>query len=168
MLSQGPAMPPLLMTQPPDEARKVSSSSYLGALSTGNPLSKRLSQRQALRPNCSLYPTPLRRSCGGRGSCKQLNLTQNTILLCCATIGKTLRLFTNKGPSFYTKLRHIDTANHWLHQEISKGTIKLAWARTNDMSADGLTKALPKQKHKAFIKLIGLVDIEERIQHHNT
>jgi hypothetical protein len=80
---------------------------------------------------------------------------------------QTLRLFTKKGPSFYTKLRHIDIANHRLHQEISKGTIKLAWARTNDMPADGLTKALPRQKHEAFIKLIGRVDIEERIQRHN-
>jgi len=42
----------------------------------------------------------------------------------------------------------------------------LAWTRTTGMPADELTKALPRQKHEAFIKLIGLVDIAERIQHH--
>jgi len=29
------------------------------------------------------------------------------------------------------------------------------------MPADGLIKALPRQKHEAFVRQIGLVDIEE-------
>ena len=33
------------------------------------------------------------------------------------------------------------------------------------MIADGLTKALPRQRHEEFIKLIRLDDISERIQH---
>ena len=31
------------------------------------------------------------------------------------------------------------------------------------MIADGLTKALPRQKFENFVKIIGLVDIEERV-----
>ena len=31
------------------------------------------------------------------------------------------------------------------------------------MPADGLTKALPRQKHKKFVQVSGLVDIAERL-----
>lgn len=77
---------------------------------------------------------------------------------------QTLRLFTSKGPAFYTKLRHIDIANHWLNQEVDKGTLKLTWIPTARMPADGLTKALPRQQHETFVRLIGLVDIADRLQ----
>jgi hypothetical protein len=33
------------------------------------------------------------------------------------------------------------------------------------MPADGLTKALPRQKHDIFIKQLGLVDISKRLHH---
>jgi hypothetical protein len=32
------------------------------------------------------------------------------------------------------------------------------------MIADGLTKALPRQRFKAFVEMIGMVDIQERLQ----
>ena len=32
------------------------------------------------------------------------------------------------------------------------------------MAADGLTKALPRKRHEAFIKKLNLVDIKERIK----
>jgi len=31
------------------------------------------------------------------------------------------------------------------------------------MIADGLTKALPKQRFKSFVNMIGMVDIKERL-----
>jgi hypothetical protein len=38
------------------------------------------------------------------------------------------------------------------------------WVATNDMTADGLTKALPRQKQERFVRQLGLVDIKERLK----
>jgi len=64
-----------------------------------------------------------------------------------------------------TKLRHVDIHNHWLRQEHAERRVVFQWTPTRDMIADGLTKALPRQRHEEFIKLIRLDDISERIQH---
>jgi hypothetical protein len=37
------------------------------------------------------------------------------------------------------------------------------WKATKEMIADGLTKALPKQRFKSFINIIGMVDIKKRL-----
>jgi hypothetical protein len=37
------------------------------------------------------------------------------------------------------------------------------WKPTREMIADGLTKALPRQKFGNFVRMIGLVDIRERL-----
>ena len=34
---------------------------------------------------------------------------------------------------------------------------------TKEIIADGLTKALPKQRFKSFVNIIGMVDIKERL-----
>lgn len=44
----------------------------------------------------------------------------------------------------------------------------MTWVPTTEMPADGLTKALPHQKHVDFIDQIGLIDIAERINRSNT
>ena len=62
-------------------------------------------------------------------------------------------------PKLVTKLKHIDIHQHWLRQETEKGTLKVEWISTNDMPADGFTKALGPQKHTAFIKQLNVVDI---------
>ena len=62
-----------------------------------------------------------------------------------------------------TRLRHVDIHNHWLRQEYQAGRVSIRWLPTAKMPADGLTKALSRQKHEGFISLIGLVDISERL-----
>ena len=39
----------------------------------------------------------------------------------------------------------------------------LQWKVTKEMIADGLIKALPKQRFKSFVNIIGMVDIKERL-----
>lgn len=56
-----------------------------------------------------------------------------------------------------TRLRHVDIHHHWLRQEAQAGNIHLRWTPTAVMIADGLTKALPRQKHNQFVKSVGLV-----------
>jgi hypothetical protein len=58
-----------------------------------------------------------------------------------------------------TKLKHVDIHQHWLRQETAKGTVKIEWISTTDMPADGFTKALGPQKHRAFLQQLNLVDI---------
>jgi hypothetical protein len=57
-----------------------------------------------------------------------------------------------------TKLRHIDIHNHWLRQEVRDARTSVRWVPTAEMPADGLTKPLPRQRHEAFIRQLGLVD----------
>lgn len=74
---------------------------------------------------------------------------------------QTIRLVTAEYPHLTTKLKHIDIQHHWLRQEISNGNIQIEWVPTAEMPADGLTKALPRQKHEIFIHQLGLVDISK-------
>jgi hypothetical protein len=64
---------------------------------------------------------------------------------------QTICLITKDAPKLVTKLRHIDVHQHWLCQEVQAGRIKIEWALTNNMAANGLTKALPRQKHEHFV-----------------
>jgi hypothetical protein len=41
--------------------------------------------------------------------------------------------------------------------------VKFEWKPTKEMIADGLTKALPRQKFRNFVRMIGMVDIAERL-----
>jgi len=63
-----------------------------------------------------------------------------------------------------TKLRHIDIHNHWLRQEVRDAHISVRWVPTTEMPADGLTKQLPRQRHEAFIRQLGLVDISDKLR----
>ena len=67
------------------------------------------------------------------------------------------------SPKLVTKLKHVDIAQHWLCQEVANKSINIKWISTNKMAADRLTKALPIQKHKEFIKQLNLVDIKHLI-----
>lgn len=69
----------------------------------------------------------------------------------------TIRTFTTETAQFTTKLRHVDVHRHWLRQEVQKGNIIVTWTPTLKIIADGLTKALPPQRHQEFINLLGLI-----------
>jgi hypothetical protein len=62
-----------------------------------------------------------------------------------------------------TKLRHVDIHQFWLRQEVQSGTVAVHWIPTDAMAADGMTKLLPKDLHKRFIALLGLVDVTDLI-----
>ena len=44
------------------------------------------------------------------------------------------------------------------------GSIDVQWIATTDQKADGLTKALDRIKHSAFVKQLNLVDCSHHIQ----
>ena len=62
-----------------------------------------------------------------------------------------------------TKLRHVDIHNYWLRQEISTRKILVDYIPSQDMLVDGFTKALQNNAFKDFVRQLGLVDIQERL-----
>lgn len=77
---------------------------------------------------------------------------------------QTVDLITGRTSKIATKLRHVDIHGHWLRQEVEAGRISVNnWVPTGQMAADGLTKALPRQKHETFIRMLRLVDIKDLI-----
>ncbi len=91
-----------------------------------------------------------------------LELDKPLVIECDNT--QTLRLVTEESMKLATKLRHVDIHNHWLRQEHAEKRVLFQWTATKNMMADGLTKALPRQRHEEFIRLIRLDDITERLQ----
>jgi hypothetical protein len=62
-----------------------------------------------------------------------------------------------------TKLKHVDIHQIWLRKAVERGEVNVQWISTTQMPADGLTKALPKQKHIEFTRQLGLEDITKHL-----
>jgi hypothetical protein len=76
---------------------------------------------------------------------------------------QTVRLVNDDIARLQTKLRHVDIHNHWLRQEVQNQTIIVQYTPSNDMIADGLTKALAKDGFDRFKRQVGLIDISDRL-----
>jgi reverse transcriptase-like protein/Pol polyprotein/gag-pre-integrase-like protein len=90
-----------------------------------------------------------------------LDLQQDITIQCDNT--QTITLLTKNAPELATKLKHVDIHRHWLRQEVQNQNILLKWIPTNEMPADGLTKALTQQNHTKFVGMLNLQDIKDRI-----
>jgi Reverse transcriptase (RNA-dependent DNA polymerase) len=88
--------------------------------------------------------------------------TQQTTQIHCDNL-QTIGITTKETVKLETRLRHVDIHQHWLRQEVQHGTISIKWLPTAQMPADGLTKALPAQKHATFVRQLNLVDISKRL-----
>ena len=88
--------------------------------------------------------------------------TQQTTQIHCDNL-QTIGITTKETVKLETRLRHVDIHQHWLRQEVQHGTISIKWLPTAQMPADGLTKALPAQKHATFLRQLNLVDISEKL-----
>lgn len=86
----------------------------------------------------------------------QIDLDARTITIQCDN-QQTIRLVTAEVSRLQTKLRHVDIHNHWIRQEVAKGTIHVEYIQSTDMIADGLTKVLPRNKWEGFLQQLGLV-----------
>ena len=71
-----------------------------------------------------------------------------------------VRIVDSSVPPLHTKLKHVDVQQHWLRQTIQQrnNEIVVKWIQTQDMPADGLTKALSPPKFNRFLELISMVD----------
>ena len=60
------------------------------------------------------------------------------------------------NPLGYSKSKHIDIQYHFVREQLAWDIIFLSYIPTNNMAADGLTKALPKNLFQMFKKQLGL------------
>ncbi|KAI8669967.1 hypothetical protein NCS56_00800300 [Fusarium sp. Ph1] len=63
---------------------------------------------------------------------------------------QTIRLVIGESTRLATRLRHVDIHHMWLRQEVEKKSFTVTYLPTARMPADGLTKALPRQKFERF------------------
>ena len=91
-----------------------------------------------------------------------LRLDEPLIINCDNT--QTLRLLKEDLAKLNTKLRHVNIHQHWLRQEYAARRVLFEWKPTTEMIADGFTKALPRQKFRNFVQMVGMVDITTRLE----
>jgi len=77
---------------------------------------------------------------------------------------QTIRLIVHENQRIATRLKHVDIQNMWMRQEYRKGRFQIGYLATADMPADGLTKALSRQRFEHFRSLLHLADVQEQIQ----
>ena len=74
-----------------------------------------------------------------------------------------IRLIEEEDLKLNIRLRHVDIHNHWLRQQHQREQLFFSWVFTAEMPADGLTKALFRQKHEDFVRMIDLIDISDKL-----
>lgn len=63
------------------------------------------------------------------------------------------------NPVFHKRSKHIDVKHHFVREAISENLVNVEYLRTDEMTADILTKSLPNVKHSKFVKKLGLMEL---------
>ena len=65
---------------------------------------------------------------------------------------------TAYNPTNHNRTKHTLLRYHFVREQLRKGNVSITYLNTNDMPADGLTKALSPPKFQLFLGLLGLED----------
>jgi hypothetical protein len=63
------------------------------------------------------------------------------------------------NPQFHKRAKHIDIRHHWIRDQVQEGAIDVQGCRDPDQTADILTKALARPKHKKHCDEMGLAPV---------
>jgi hypothetical protein len=61
----------------------------------------------------------------------------------------------SKKPKYHAWVKHIDIKHHFIEEEVQDGVIDLIYFPIVLQTADGLTKALPRDKFERFVAGVG-------------
>ncbi len=61
-----------------------------------------------------------------------------------------------KNPESHGRSKHIDIQHHFVRQQVASKNEIFQYISTEDMPADMLTKAMPKERHANLMLMIGL------------
>ena len=61
-----------------------------------------------------------------------------------------------KNPQFHSRTKHIAIQHHFVREKQAEGKVDLQYVPTEQQVADGLTKALPKDRFITFRRSVGL------------
>ena len=64
-----------------------------------------------------------------------------------------------KNPLYHKRTKHIDTKFHWICEKVQIGRISVESCRTDNQTADILTKPLTRDKHIKHVTGMGLAPI---------
>lgn len=67
-----------------------------------------------------------------------------------------------KNPEFHARTKHIGIQHHYVRERVSDGEVELKFVPTEQQIADGLTKALPRDRFEQFRSALGL-ELPKRI-----
>uniref|UniRef100_H3GB69 Reverse transcriptase Ty1/copia-type domain-containing protein n=1 Tax=Phytophthora ramorum TaxID=164328 RepID=H3GB69_PHYRM len=81
----------------------------------------------------------------------------------CECVGATTFFQDNQGcialaknPAYHSRTKHIDLKYHFLREKVEDKVIVLEYKPTDEMIADGFTKALARPKHRQFLVGLGM------------
>ena len=60
------------------------------------------------------------------------------------------------NPEHHARTKHVDIQYHFVRNCVEDGTMRLEYCPTEDMVADGLTKALRPERHRKLAKMMGM------------
>jgi hypothetical protein len=92
-----------------------------------------------------------------RGLYDELGFIQNSPTILCGDNNGAMAIA--KNPLFHHRTKHIRLRYHWIREEINRSII-LQPCRDTDQTADVLTKALPRPKHRKHVGAMGLAEIK--------
>ncbi|KAI0997805.1 hypothetical protein K3495_g10381 [Podosphaera aphanis] len=63
-----------------------------------------------------------------------------------------------KNPQFHARTKHIGVQHYFVREKTADGSVDIRYINTRDQVADGLTKALSKDRFQRFRKALGILD----------
>jgi hypothetical protein len=60
------------------------------------------------------------------------------------------------NPEHHARTKHVDIQYHFVRNCVEDGTTRLEYCPTEDMVADGLTKALGPERHRKLARMMGM------------